>query len=177
MTKGSSSRLRDASQPPRTNILAELCLPGTYSPCTAIATATWDTNDVTEKQVWQSLGLDSPGKFKITGHFSVLLILVLNSQSSSNSIVRQHVHNGLVGSTNYSVKQLYTTHVMKKSNGQCVICYTYQVSLLTVNEHRFRNLLVFFKFWDSFVKNTRIGIISVHNIQRKYFPAGQKPER
>lgn len=50
MTKGSSSRLRDASEPPRTNILAELCLPGTYSPCIATATATWDINDVTKNR-------------------------------------------------------------------------------------------------------------------------------
>lgn len=50
MTKGSSSRLRDASEPPRTNILADLCLPGTYSPRMAAATATWDLNDVTKNR-------------------------------------------------------------------------------------------------------------------------------
>ncbi|KAG7331464.1 hypothetical protein KOW79_005433 [Hemibagrus wyckioides] len=51
MTKGSSSRLRDASEPPRTNILAELCLPGTYSPRMAAATTTRDLNDVTKNSV------------------------------------------------------------------------------------------------------------------------------
>lgn len=127
MTKGSSSRLRDASEPPRTNILAELCLPGTYSPCMATATATWDTNDVTKNRWSKSLHLDSPGKFKITGHISV--ILVSPTQSRSNSIVHKHVHNHLLVSTNYSVKQLHNTHFRKKSNDQCVdICYTYQIS-------------------------------------------------
>lgn len=54
MTKGSSSRLRDASEPPQTNTQAELCLPGTYLPCMAAATATQEINDVTENR-WSSV--------------------------------------------------------------------------------------------------------------------------
>lgn len=97
------------------------------------------------------LHLDSPGKFKITGHVSV--ILVSPPQSSSNSIVHMHVRNHVAVSTNYSVRLLYSTHFMTRTNEQRVdVCCTYQISQLGVNVHGFRNVSVRFTLWDSFVK-------------------------
>lgn len=78
MTKGSSSRLRDASEPPRTNILAELCLPGTYSPCMATATTTWDINDVTENR-WSSVAVSiRQGSLRLQVISQSFLRLLLN---------------------------------------------------------------------------------------------------
>lgn len=121
-----------------------------------------------QKQVEEkSLRFDSAGKFKITGRSSV--IPVSPTQSRSNSIVHMHVHNHLLVSTSYSVKQLYNTHFRKKNNGQRVdICYTYISDLMIVSE--WIQIQKLFTFWESFVKIPELAssqrVISKGNIFR-----------
>lgn len=140
MTKGSSSRLRDASEPPRTNILAELCLPGTYSPCMATATATWDINDVTKNR-WRKKVCVSiqQGSLRLQVVPQSFLSLLLNLDLI------------LLFTCTYIIIYLYPPVILWNSFitptlGRKIMAsvlifatLTYQISWLWVNEYRFRN--------------------------------------